>query len=287
MIKKISEHIEKKYGVYIILLIVFVILFFIFFFVLNFPEIKNMELLPTTCLITNSIVNSTYVCEITYGTCQETSVTNICSDTLKIIDRGKSPSKCSNDTSYCLPPKTECDYGYDCCNQCCSTCKSCDNNNKCTTYDCNCYCCSSVNHATAYVSCDINYNDIINITYYGDNNKLLKISFVIKYGNKIKDASQYIKTYYNGYNTTCWYDPKDINHVILKNGYTLWKWIITGIVIMFIIILCILLCIPYFYICSCESNKDIEQKNLINRYEMDPPKYNNTDILPPKYNEIK
>lgn len=103
--------------------------FFIFlgvFFGLLYPEIViNKDSIQTSCLITNSTIDSFYCPSVSCTSCSDSSGLDGC-DSVSSYMSSFDPTKCShNNTQNCPISPQQCSNGYKCCQTCCQTCTSC------------------------------------------------------------------------------------------------------------------------------------------------------------------
>jgi len=117
------EHIGT---VFIVFGVIFFSIFLGVFFGRLYPEIViNKDSIKTSCLITNSTIDSFYCPSTSCTSCTDSAGLNSCSDVdnyMKSFD----PTKCSlNNTQNCPISPQMCSNGYKCCATCCQTCTSC------------------------------------------------------------------------------------------------------------------------------------------------------------------
>ncbi|KAJ3276226.1 hypothetical protein HDV01_005674 [Terramyces sp. JEL0728] len=204
------------------------------FLIYNLPEIERASYTPSTCTFKNSTITTKYCCSVTCTSCSE-SPSNIkeCGSLVDIYN-SRNPSNCSS-TNSCAVDGEMCYGGYKCCTTCCQTCKSCStscdskgNNCKesCTSYDCNCYCCSDVNHLLCNVNCPICYTVVADVSFILSSGSLKNGTVTQDMGpNNSHDAQSFLDTHKSGFQQTCYYNPKDPNTVLLDISYTPSKWV--------------------------------------------------------------
>jgi hypothetical protein len=96
------------------------------FFGCLYPEIViNKDSIQTSCLITNSTINSFYCPSVSCTSCTDSSGLDSCGDVSSYME-SFDPTKCSvNNTQACPTSPQSCSNGYKCCQTCCQTCTSC------------------------------------------------------------------------------------------------------------------------------------------------------------------
>lgn len=106
--------------------IVFFAVFLGVFFGRLYPEIViNKDSLKTSCLITNSTINSFYCPSVSCTSCTDSSGLDACNDINNYMS-SFNPNKCTpNNTQACPISPQQCSNGYKCCQTCCQTCTSC------------------------------------------------------------------------------------------------------------------------------------------------------------------
>jgi hypothetical protein len=181
------------------------------FFGVNYPEIKIADFTPTKCLITNTTIISRYCSYTDCDFCTETSATS-CNALINVFNN-MNPLNCINGTN-CPVDNQACGNGYKCCQQCCSTCTSCtsdcDSKGKCTqncsNYQCNCYCCNSVNNNKCNIHSPLCYSTLISANYTKNTN-IIKASYSRDFANDLNAAKNLQNFYIIGSNIRCYYNP--------------------------------------------------------------------------------
>src|SRR3989338_6020678 len=101
----------------------------------------------------------------------------------------------------------QCCDGYYCCNTCCSICKSCSGN-KCTSYQCNCYCCQSVSNRACSHSTYSCWKAAANFEYQVDS-KTYKSAVIQDCSSQYGCVDDFHRQYSTGATYSCYYDPND------------------------------------------------------------------------------
>ncbi|KAJ7152540.1 hypothetical protein C8R46DRAFT_1121469 [Mycena filopes] len=215
----------KYFGV---LLVVSLALFFGLFFGLNYPEIVKHGWPLTRCTVLSSEIVTRYCCETSCqtGTCQTApSGSPGCSGLVSSIDSGYSPSVCAANSSACpTQAGSVCDGGCACFSSSCGAIdelmhsmqiRVCSNGSctqSCTSYQCNCYCCSSTNDLYCTLSCPICYDVDLQVSYSSRDG----VSH-----NNVDKADSFFGSHTTNSTSFCYYNPKDI---LFNVGFTAWKW---------------------------------------------------------------
>ncbi|KAJ3276227.1 MutS protein msh4 [Terramyces sp. JEL0728] len=222
---------------FIVGLVIASAVFFPVFFKVNLPEIQRAAYTQTTCQNLNSTIVSRYCCYSTCSSCSSSVFgTSDCGPLINTYN-SYSPSACSsNTTNQCPTQGQTCGSGYKCCDTCCDTCTSCTtscSNNVCTqschSYDCNCYCCQSVNNLLCTISCPLCYTADIEVSYPVSGG-----SQVATYSQDFKTDLTLAKALVNskpvGGSESCYYDPKNMATVTFDVSYTVGSWVGFGVV---------------------------------------------------------
>ncbi|KAL6050821.1 hypothetical protein QOT17_019586 [Balamuthia mandrillaris] len=120
--------------------------FFGFYFGLVYPEVQDSEdYSKTTCTITDVTIRPYRCCDVVDCSCSECFNFPLCG----LLQANLTEGACCG--------------GPACCRECCSTCTDCSSHSStssggssgttCYTYECNCYCCQSVQRETCRTAC--------------------------------------------------------------------------------------------------------------------------------------
>ncbi|KAJ7817363.1 hypothetical protein B0H14DRAFT_2842482 [Mycena olivaceomarginata] len=182
---------RPMYKCFGLLLAVSLALFFGLFFGLNYPEIVRHGWPLARCKVLSAEIATRYCCETSCstGSCQSApGGSPQCSSVTSSIDI--SPSACASNSSSCPSQSgSVCDGGYYCCRTCCQTCQSCTSScsgnpptctQSCTSYKCNCYCCSSTS-----------------------------VSYVQDFSKDVNNADSFLNRHLANSTSFCNYNPKD------------------------------------------------------------------------------
>lgn len=117
---------QQSGCVIIFFAVIFFAIFLGVFFGLLYPEIViNKDFLETSCLITNSTIDSFYCPSTSCTSCSDSSGLDTCSSVSSYMS-SFDPEKCTvNNTQECPISPQQCSNGYKCCQTCCQTCTSC------------------------------------------------------------------------------------------------------------------------------------------------------------------
>ncbi|KAJ7263413.1 hypothetical protein C8J57DRAFT_1070456 [Mycena rebaudengoi] len=230
------------YKLFGILLVASLALFFGLFFGFNYPEIVRHGWPLTRCKVLSSEIATRYCCETSCstGSCQTAPQgSQQCGSLISSIASGYSPTACSANSSSC-PPQigSICDGGYYCCNTCCSTCKSCTTSctgnpskcsQSCTTYTCNCYCCSSSNDLSCILSCPICYTVDLQLLYSARDGTKHNASYAQDFSKDVNKADDFSNRHMTNSTSFCYYNLADYAQVLFDVSFTRWKWAITAV----------------------------------------------------------
>ncbi|KAJ7639903.1 hypothetical protein B0H17DRAFT_1023283 [Mycena rosella] len=218
-------------------------LFFGLFFKLNYPEIVRSGWPLTRCTVLASEIDSRYCCETSCSsTCASApSGAQQCSAQISSIDGGFSPTACAaNSTSCPTGPGTTCNGGYVHCTICPATCSnlfcSCSGTpstctQSCTSYPCNCYCCSSTNNWACQLSCPICYTVDVDVTYKarGSGSLMHNATYTQDFKKNIGAAESFFNQHITNSTSFCYYNPKDDSQILFDVKMTPWKWAVTAL----------------------------------------------------------
>ncbi|KAJ7144961.1 hypothetical protein C8R43DRAFT_560941 [Mycena crocata] len=218
-------------------------LFFGLFFGLNYPEIVRSGWPLTRCTVLASEIDSRYCCETSCSTscASAPSGAQQCSAQVSSINSGFSPTACAANSTACpTGPGSTCNGGYHCCNTCCSTCQSCTTScsgtpstctQSCTSYSCNCYCCSQTNNWACQLSCPICYTVDVDVTYKarGTGGDIHNTTYKQDFKKDLGKAESFFNQHLTNSTSFCYYNPKDGSQILFDVKMTAWKWAITAI----------------------------------------------------------
>ncbi|RIB10387.1 hypothetical protein C2G38_2020983, partial [Gigaspora rosea] len=231
--------------VYIISLVIALSLFFGLFFGLGYPEIKRAEYISTTCTIKNETIKSRYCCyKYCDFTCRDAPYSAPSCSSLESRWNAFSPTQCAvvlmannsqNIDDYCPidGPQATCDNGYYCCNECCSTCTSCsvgsNGSSSCTTYTCNCSCCSSTNHQSCQIKCPECYTVELIVQYPLWGGGIITSNIYMDYDHDVTGAQKFLSVNPVESKVRCYYNPENPLQVLLSVDYSVKTWVLVGI----------------------------------------------------------
>lgn len=188
---------------------------------LELPEIIRANYTTTICRVLEYQTTKDYHCATDECQCLESRAPT-CKRVISYLERAFSPDTCLSE-GIC-PGTQTCSNGYMCCQECCGTCTSCDADNNCYSYSCNCWCCDSVDNHRCDVSCEIYlWGDMVVVL--ADTNTTARV--LLPFATNVA-ASRAAETKYSKNNTiVCYHHPTDYYDVVFDIGYTAWKWVVT------------------------------------------------------------